>query len=261
MRAAVVVDDVGDNRDAAGVAGVDQLAQGLRVAVGVFEREQQRGVVAHRALGVEVLARQQLDRVDAEVLQVVEAQHQLVEPAGVAGHVIEGADVDLVDYQLVPVGHAKVIGRPVEGRVAHDRIAAGVGGVAAVRVHLPNEVLSPVRLDDEAIFGPVLYAEHERRPVRRSGPGVAVALEPKFARLPRGRGEVAGDVDLLGEGRPHPERAAFVVEVRPHPRQRRRRGEHGAAQVLAQSHLHLPLADRHGGLPEVGLPHFRRIDR
>ncbi len=111
-RAEVVVDDVLDHRQAAGVAGVDEALIRRRSSVLGVHREPQHPVVAPVVRTVERVHRHQLDEVDAEFGQVVEPADGGVQRA-LGG---EGADVHLVDHAAgqLPTGPG-VIG-PREAR-------------------------------------------------------------------------------------------------------------------------------------------------
>ena len=69
----MVVDHVLDHRDAARVAGIDEALVCGRTAVRLVHGVPEHPVVAPVPHPVEVVHRQQLDEVDAEVDQVIES--------------------------------------------------------------------------------------------------------------------------------------------------------------------------------------------
>ena len=113
----VVVDDVEDDREAAGVRGVDEAREGVRAAVGAVRRRGQHAVVAPAAFAGERRDGHQLDRGDAELGERVEARDRRVERA--LGR--ERADVEFVDDELAERYDDRV-GAPRERpRVEHPR--------------------------------------------------------------------------------------------------------------------------------------------
>lgn len=79
--AEVVVDDIERDTEAAGVRGVDEALQRRRTSVGVVDGVEGDAVVAPAALARESGDRHQLDDVDAELGEVVEALDRRVERA------------------------------------------------------------------------------------------------------------------------------------------------------------------------------------
>jgi hypothetical protein len=107
----VVVDHVEQDPEAAGVAGVDQPAQAVGPAVGVVRRPQVHAVVAPAAPPRELGHRHELDGVDSQVDQVVEAADGAVERA--LGR--ERPDVDLVQHRMGQVEAPPFVVAPGEG--------------------------------------------------------------------------------------------------------------------------------------------------
>ena len=112
----VVVDDVHDDAETAGVARVDQPLEAVRPAVRLLDGEDGDPVVAPAAVTREGVDRQQLDQVDAQVDEVVEAIDDAVEGALGA----ERADVQLVDDAAVQRHSSPLRIGPREGAVVDD---------------------------------------------------------------------------------------------------------------------------------------------
>ena len=193
----VVVDHVEDHLDARLVQGADHglellhlLAADAAGRVGVVRGEEADGVVApvvaqallaQVAVGDELVHRHQLDRGDAEPLQV--RDHRRVGQAQVGAALLVGddrvlpgqaADVRLVDDGLVVGDARRPVQVPVEVRVHHDRardVRRGVGVVPPVRV-------------------PELVGEHRLAPVDAALDRLGVRVEQQLVRvaaLPLGR--------------------------------------------------------------------------
>ena len=166
--------EIGDHRDAARVRGVDEFLDIGRRAVRALDRVGERAVVAPRHIGRELADRHELDRVDAEILQVVELGLGQVERRrrdAVRG-LAERAEMHLVDHELIPTRHRVVGGGPgVARRVDHDRVADRVGDLPRARVVLPDraggagdhELVLRARIDEVDVARPVAVAfAHER---------------------------------------------------------------------------------------------------
>jgi hypothetical protein len=97
LGAEVVVDDIEDDREPPPVAGVDQLLQVVRMAVGAVGRVQIDAVIAPTVLAGEGVDREQLDVGDAQVDEVIEVFDGAEERAGFT----ERAHVELVDGCIV----------------------------------------------------------------------------------------------------------------------------------------------------------------
>ena len=187
LRAEVVVDDVEEHHQAAGVRRRDQALQVLRRAVRGVGRERQHAVVAPVARAGEVGDRHQLDCRDAEVGEVVEPfDRGGKRPAG-----REGPDVELVDHRLFPRPAGPGVVAPLERAGVHDpaRAVDVVGIPARGRIGDP-----PGAADVEAIRGAGRrVARHELEPAVREA-------------RHRPRGVVAQDEpDPRADRRPQPE--------------------------------------------------------
>ena len=148
----VVVDHVKEDLDAGGVEVLDHLLE-LRdllatVARGAVRRvrgQEADGVVApvvdqpavgDAGLGEEVVDGQQLDRGDAEVVEVA-GDRVAAEPGVGAAQVLGdlvvelgvALDVELVDDRVAPPGAQRPVVAPVEGVVDDDRAGHRAGGV------------------------------------------------------------------------------------------------------------------------------------
>ena len=264
----MVVDDVEDHFEARAVQRLHHLlelvdlltpvAGGAVVGVGGEEAD---AVVApvvgeaaleQRRLGEELVHRQQLDRGDTEVLEVV-GHHRVPEtrigPADLFGDPVvelgEALDVQLVDDGVAPPVSDRSVALPVERRV--DDHAAGGRGRGVERARLRG-VVDVVRQDlgaggdrpgDREAVGveqQLLRVEaHPARRVPRSVDAVAVAGPGRELR----QGAVPDAEGVLGEGEPALP-AGFVVVVedaQPHlggvrrvDREVRRLGRPGRAQ-------------------------------
>src|SRR5262249_60586938 len=107
MGAQMIVDHVEDDRDAARMGGVDETSQPVRTAVTLLDSEYVGRVVSPGNIGWKFVGRKQLDRVDAEVDQVIEAADDGVKGSpsvAAAGSEGEGADMPLINGELVPGG-------------------------------------------------------------------------------------------------------------------------------------------------------------
>src|SRR5215204_710386 len=71
VRAKVIVDDVEKNGDSAPMRRVDKLPQAVRAGVALFNGEDMRWVVTPGDIAWEFVCGKQLDRIDAEITQVV----------------------------------------------------------------------------------------------------------------------------------------------------------------------------------------------
>src|SRR5439155_27041009 len=99
-------------------------------------------VVAAGAVAGELGDRHHLHGVDAQRLEVPEPAGHVAEggrPVVVGVRVVERADVQLVDDQLIPGGYAALVALPVEVRVVDDAVADRVGDLPGVRVD-PGEL-------------------------------------------------------------------------------------------------------------------------
>ena len=211
-RAEMVVDDVEDHGDPAPMRGLDEGLEAVGAAVGALDGEDVGGVVAPGDVPGELHRRHDLHRVDPEPLQMAELVDGIGEGSGrVLVGAMEGADVHLVDDELVPRPSLETAAVPVVRRIDHDAVADRGRHRAGVGVD-PGEHRFAVA-DQEA----VLVARLGRRDVRI----------PHAAVLRRHRGGVfgpvverAGQEDRLRVRRPHPEGDTGVMDDGPHLRAR-----------------------------------------
>ena len=103
-------------------------------AVGLLDGEGVGRVVAPRVVGGELGGGHELHGVDAQGGQVGQLLGGGAElPRVAAGPVVEGADVQLVDDQVVPAGHLER-GAAAAGEVDDHRVPGRVGDQAGVGV-------------------------------------------------------------------------------------------------------------------------------
>ena len=214
--AVVVVHHVGQHGDAARMAGVHELLQLVRAAIGAFHAEGVAGVVAPADVAREFRHRQQLDAVDAKVHQVIQLLRGAAEVAGhtrAAGH-MERAQVQFIDDQPVPVGGAEGAGRPRIGRrIVHDAVAHAVHQQARSRIGLL--LVAAVDLDGELVLRGEGAVAHVARPV-------AVAFAAQLVRRGAPEVEAAHHAHGLRVRRPGSEgdalRGAHLIRNRAHAR-------------------------------------------
>ena len=187
----VVVDHVEDHLDARVVQVADHRLELLHLVAGpaaghrvaVVRGQEGDGVVAPvvgQALVLQVVVveelvhRHQLDRRDAEPLQVVD--HHRVREAGVgAAHLLrdlrvrdgQPAHVRLVDHRLVVGDARRAVGAPVEERVDHHRLR---------HVRRRVGVVAPVRVAERV-------AEHGLVPDHRPVHGLGVRVDQQLVRV------------------------------------------------------------------------------
>jgi hypothetical protein len=94
------------------------------------------GVVAPRPLSRKLGYRHDLDRVDAELFQMSQTGRHRGELAGqvVVLFIVERADMQFVDDELIAGREMEVVSLPVEARVVNDGVADRVGHFAGIRV-------------------------------------------------------------------------------------------------------------------------------
>src|SRR5205807_2279444 len=132
-------------------------------------------VIAHAGVALELDNRQRLERVDAEVKEVLELEEDVQERAAPRSPSIRAAgigsvvraDVELVDDEVAKVGKPKALIMPgVGARIADDAVAIGPGGIkshfAGVRIAL--EALAARPHDEKAIRIAIVHAGHEAAP-------------------------------------------------------------------------------------------------
>ncbi len=108
-----------------------------RAAVIGLDRKDMGGVVVPRPCSCELDDRHDLDRIDAELFQMLQPGRHRGELAGhvVVFLVVERADMQFVDDELVPRCQLEVVPGPVEARVVDDGIADRIGHLAGIRVN------------------------------------------------------------------------------------------------------------------------------
>ncbi len=138
-RAEVVVDDIERTAMPRSWAARISCLRARGPAVRLLDGEDVRRVVAPREVGGELRRRHQLDGVDPQVAQVVEPLDHAVEAARpTAGRVVERADMQLVDHELVPRRHAERRRRPSRTPARHDGVAGRIGHRPGVGVVAPQ---------------------------------------------------------------------------------------------------------------------------
>ena len=185
----VIVDDVEEHRDAAGVTGIHQAAQAARPAVGGLGGEEVDAVVAPVARAGKLGDRHELERGDAEVRQRREVGDDRLEGAG--GR--EGADVDLIEDQVGEVAAPELLVRPHETARVHDdrRAVDALGLPARGRIGPVPRAVEPVAIPG-ALRQPRDGHPEEAGLARREGLG-ADPLEHEFHRAAAGRPDREGD--------------------------------------------------------------------
>ena len=108
----MVVHHVQDHRDATGVASVHEGLQVVFGPVSLVHREVERGVVSPAVVAVEFIHRHELQRLNAQRLEVVKRIEDELKRA-VFGKI---PDQQLVNDQVLLVGPLKVVVGPFEGR-------------------------------------------------------------------------------------------------------------------------------------------------
>jgi len=113
----MVVDHVQDHGQPRGVAGVDEVLEPLRAAVGMLHRENVRSVVSPVAIAWKLPDRHDFNRGYSQFNQVAKARDGCLEgsPAG------EGADMDFVENKVRHARRSKYPLAPAVGSVVHHR--------------------------------------------------------------------------------------------------------------------------------------------
>ncbi len=202
----MVVDDIDDDRDPAGMGVADERLERVRPAIGRLDGEQVGRVVAPRDVPGELERRHHLDRRHAEVVEVAEPPSGLVERPGPLARWRERPDVHLVDDEVIPGGHGHGIVAPLEGvPVVDDAVADRVRHQPGVRID-PRQV---------AAGGPdresVLVAGDDAVDVGRPCLGRAVIVARQRDIVTGPVVERAGHEDGRRVGRPDAERRAARV--------------------------------------------------
>ena len=171
FRAEVVVDHVQEDHQVAAMRLVDQALQVVRGAVGIVGGIGQNAVVTPSPASREVGQRQELDRGDAEIGQMV----QLAADAVIGALVGEAADVEFIQDGLFPRAAAPIRVPPfVAFRIDHEagavdvlRLEAGRG--VGHREAIGQQVLVPGS-------GGCLVGHQFEPPIRLSGHRLGVVL-------------------------------------------------------------------------------------
>lgn len=210
-RAQVVVHDVEDHRDALLVGTLDEPLERHRTTIGALHRKDMGGVVAPRPFPCELGHRHDLDRIDAKPLQISQTGRHCGELAGLGGVllVVERADMQFVEDELVPRREMEVVALPVEARVVDNGVADRGGYLAGIRINAracalrrsqqKSVLIADLCLAHVGVPGAVLLGVHGMR--------VAVPVV-----------ERSEDGDVLGMRRPHAERDAPRVRHGAHAR-------------------------------------------
>ena len=232
------------------MAGVHELLQLVRAAVGAFHAEGVAGVVAPADVAREFRHRQQLDAVDAQIHQLIELLRGAAEGAGhagAAGH-MEGAQVQLVDHQPVPVRDAEGAGGPRIGRrIVHDAVAHAVH--QQPRAWIGLLLVAAVDLDGELVLRGEGAVAHVARPVAvafaaqlvgRGVPEVEAAHHAHRLRVrrPGSEGDALGGAHLI-RNRAHACARGHRQHHRPclHAERQRRQGTEAAHGMGSAVHV------------------------
>jgi len=119
------------------VGALDESLERQRASVGGLNRKDMGGVVTPRPVCRELGHRHDLDRIDAELFQMFQTSRYRGKLAGqvVVLLVVECADMQLVDDELVPRRQVQVVPRPVKAPVVDDGVADRIGHLAGIRVN------------------------------------------------------------------------------------------------------------------------------
>ena len=135
-RPKVVVNDVEDHRDALGVSVLDEPLEPQGAAIIALDRKDVRRVVTPRPFPRKLGDRHDLDSVDAELFQMLQPGRHRGELAGdIVVYLVECADMQFVDDDLVPRRQLEVIPRPVEARIVDDGVTDRIGHLAGIRIN------------------------------------------------------------------------------------------------------------------------------
>ena len=239
----VVEDAVQDDRDAVLLGVHAQGPEALLVAEQRIDAQVVRRVVA--VVARRLKDRVEIDRRDAQVLQVAEP----------LADALEGAAVE------VPAGHAAVLATPVGRRGAPVLEHLAVGAALAAHGQRVRRALAPVLPARKAV-GEDLVDDALAVPARLAGPG-REDRDLERRRVAVGEGALAGDPALARAVAPHGAVARLDVKAVPdHAGLGRlvRCGEAQSPGVLGAAHLDELLAARvgphaQGAEGDVVLPH------
>jgi hypothetical protein len=218
--AEVVVHDVEDHGDAPPMALLDQRLQRIGAAVGRLDSEDLGRVIAPGTSAGEFGHRHDLDGIDPEILEMPQLFSRRLEGPGpivARVRVVEGADVQLVNDQLIAGADPEVVPLPVESRIVDDPVAGGIGDLAGVGVD-PGQ-LPGRRRQEIAVLVP-------RAGLGDLGVPAAVVLRLHHVPAAVPVVERADHGDLPGMWGPDPERRPVPMWDRPHPAHLRCRQRH-----------------------------------
>ena len=109
VRDVVVIDHVHDHGDAVAVAGADEVFELVAPAAGVLDREIVRVAVAPAHPAFVLGERHQLDRVDAEFLQVGQQVDGVLQGSARAAPGAQAVDMQLVDDEVFEPGRHRAL--------------------------------------------------------------------------------------------------------------------------------------------------------
>ena len=177
-------------------------------------------VVTHAGVALELDHGERLERVDAEVQEVLELEEDVQERSppggptvgavGVCG--VVGPDVELVNDEVAEVRRPKTLVMPGVGvRVPDDAVAVGPGGV---KPQLPGvgvalQALATRAHDEKSVGIPVFHAGHKAAP---DAAGVFREERP-WSWMKQRAGRVELQVDLGSGGRPDAKRCTARDQV------------------------------------------------
>ena len=132
----VVVDDVHENGDPMVVGGPDKCAEEVGAAVVGLDGEDRRAVVPPRRLTGKLGRWQHEHCRDPQPCQVRQLLDHLLQAS--ARSLVERPNVQFIDDEVVPSGHAEGAGSPVERRVVDHAVAVGVAHLARIEIGAPQ---------------------------------------------------------------------------------------------------------------------------
>ena len=208
----MVVDDIENDGDAAGMGGVDQSAEPVRPAIALLDCEDEGRIVAPGDIPREFIGSHHLNCVDTEILEVVELADDGIEvaaPIGAGRIEHKTSDMQLVDDELIP-GRRRIAGAlPDIIGIGHDAVADRIGHRARVGIVFPEQRRRVGVGDDEFVFVADLRARHIGGPVP-----IAFLRQRSALRAPAV--ERPGNADSGGKGRPHTKRHSRSIGDRAH---------------------------------------------
>ena len=133
----MVIHDIDDDRDTMFVSRSHKLLKGVRSPVNTFHGKGMRRIVPPRKVAWKFRDRHDFHGIDPQLLKIRKFFHGTREGARPAMFInVKGADMRLIDDQLIPHRHVKVIITPVEGfRIIDHPIANGVRHLPDIRVN------------------------------------------------------------------------------------------------------------------------------